>query len=52
MCGFLCNKVTFDELRMGGRTVSLKGKQILYTNCRPASIVIVVKGERSDKSVL
>ena len=28
MCGFLCNKVAFDELRMGGKTVSLKDKQI------------------------
>ena len=42
VCGFLCNKVAFDEMGMGGRTVSLKGKQILYMNCHPASIMVVV----------
>ena len=41
MCGFLCNKVAFDELRMGGRTVSLKGKQISDMNCHPASMMVV-----------
>ena len=45
MCGFLCNKVAFDDLRTGGRTASLKSKQISYMNCHPASIMVVVKGE-------
>ena len=45
VCGVLCITVAFDELRMGGRTVSLKGNQMLYMNCHPASIMVVVKGE-------
>ena len=45
MCGFLCNKVAFDELCMGGRTVS-----------ETQSWIIIYKTamyiKRSDKSVL
>ena len=62
MCGFLCNKVAFDELRMGGRTVILVRNidisdmhikisiNIQHETQRFSKTAMNIK--RSDKSVL